>query len=206
MGLLTLVSVRSSCVCTLTSQFGLLSKRRLSLLFTMLVFKDIITGDEMFTDSYKYVEENDAFYKVIGKNITVKGDEIQLEGSNPSAEDGGDDFGGGESTSGIDVCIHMRLAETSFGAKKEYIVYLKDYLKALKEKLTEEGETEALAKLPNIQKPVAEILKGFKDLQFFTGESGNPDGMIAILDYQDIDGEERPVVFFPKYGIKMEKF
>merc|ERR1712142_119811 len=204
MGLLTLVSVRCSCACALISYFGLTFK---ALLFTMLVFKDIITGDEMFTDSYKYVEENDAFYKVIGKNITVKSDDIQLEGSNPSAEDGGDDFGaGGESISGIDVCIHMRLAETSFGAKKEYIVYLKDYLKALKEKLTEEGETEALAKLPNIQKPVAEILKGFKDLQFFTGESGNPDGMIAILDYQDIDGEERPVVFFPKYGIKMEKF
>merc|ERR1711942_352932 len=110
MGLLTLVSVRSSCVCTLTSQFGLLSKRRLSLLFTMLVFKDIITGDEMFTDSYKYVEENDAFYKVIGKNITVKGDDIQLEGSNPSAE-GGDEggFGDADTVSGIDVCLHMRL-------------------------------------------------------------------------------------------------
>merc|ERR1712058_131032 len=149
MGLLTLVSVRSSCVCTLTSQFGLLSKRRLSLLFTMLVFKDIITGDEMFTDSYKYVEENDAFYKVIGKNITVKSDDIQLERSNPSAE-GGDDggFGGEDSVSGIDVCIHMRLVETSFGAKKEYVVYLKDYLKNLKEKLTEEGEKEALEKLP----------------------------------------------------------
>merc|ERR1712002_1249508 len=172
----------------------------------MLVFKDIITGDEMFTDSYKYVEENDAFYKVIAKNITVKSDDIQLEGSNPSAEENADDFGGGDVTSGVDVCLHMRLAETSFGVKKEFIVYLKDYLKTLKEKLTAEGKTEAVEKLPNIQKPIAEILKNFKDLQFFTGESGNPDGMIAILDYQDIDGEERPVVFFPKYGIKMEKF
>ena len=54
-----------------------------------------VTGDEMFTDSYKYVEENDAFYKVIGKNITVKGDDIQLEGSNPSAE-GGDEGVDGE--------------------------------------------------------------------------------------------------------------
>merc|ERR1712243_106106 len=173
----------------------------------MLFFKDIITGDEMFTDSYKYVEENDAFYKVIGKNITVKADDVQLEGSNPSAE-GGDDggFGDGDCVSGIDVCLHMRLQETTFGAKKEFVVYLKDYLKALKEKLTEENEKEAIEKLPKIQTPVATILKNFKDLQFFTGESGNPDGMIAILDYQDIDGEERPVVFFPKYGIKMEKF
>merc|ERR1712135_34911 len=113
---------------------------------------------------------------------------------------------GGDVTSGVDVCLHMRLAETSFGVKKEFIVYLKDYLKTLKEKLTAEGKTEAVEKLPNIQKPIAEILKNFKDLQFFTGESGNPDGMIAILDYQDIDGEERPVVFFPKYGIEMEKF
>jgi len=172
----------------------------------MLVFKDILTGDEMFTDSYKYVEESDAFYKVIAKNITVKGDDIQLEGSNPSAEGGDEGVDGAGVTSGVDCVLHMRLAETNFGAKKEYLVYFKDYLKALKEKLGEDKNEKALENLPKIQKPLLEILKGFKDLQFFTGESGNPDGMIALLDYQDIDGEERPVVFFPKYGIQMEKF
>lgn len=44
-----------------------------------------------------------------------------------------------------------------------------------------------------------------QDLQFFTGESMNPDGMIAILDYKDFDGEERPIFYFPKYGLLEEK-
>ena len=50
-----------------------------------------------------------------------------------------------------------------------------------------------------------ELLKKFKDLQFFTGESMNPDGMVVIGDYKDIDGEERPVLYFPKYGLQEEK-
>lgn len=52
----------------------------------------------------------------------------------------------------------------------------------LKEKLESEKPGSA-EKLPAIQKPLTDILKNFKDLQFFTGESMNPDGMIAILDY-----------------------
>ena len=44
-----------------------------------------------------------------------------------------------------------------------------------------------------------------QELQFFTGESMNPDGMIAILDYKEFDGVERPVFYFPKYGLLEEK-
>ena len=60
----------------------------------------------------------------------------------------------------------MRLAETNFGAKKEYLVYFKDYLKALKEKLGEDKNEKALENLPKIQKPLLEILKGFKVISF----------------------------------------
>ncbi|KAK8725646.1 hypothetical protein OTU49_010664, partial [Cherax quadricarinatus] len=168
---------------------------------TMKVFKDIITGDEMFTDTYKFESIDDAFYMVVGKNITLSEGNIELEGANPSAEEAEE---GTESNviSGIDVVLYMRLQETGFGSKKDYLVYMKDYLKKLKAKL--EG-TSGADKLIAIQKPLNDVLKKFKDLQFFTGESMNPEGMVAIGDYKDIDGEERPVFYFPKYGLEEEK-
>ncbi|XP_064098773.1 translationally-controlled tumor protein homolog [Macrobrachium nipponense] len=160
-----------------------------------------ISGDEMFTDSYKYEVVDDAFYMVIGKNTTVTQGDIQLDGANPSAEEE-DEGTESNSVSGIDVVIFMRLQETGFGNKKDYLTYMKEYIKSLKSKL--EG-TPAADKLPAIQKPLAELLKKFKDLQFFTGESMNPDGMVAIGDYKEIDGEERPVIYFPMLGLEEEK-
>merc|ERR1712083_669973 len=71
------------------------------------------------------------------------------------------------------LCASRRLALET----KDYLTYMKEYIKNLKSKL--EG-TPAADKLPAIQKPLAELLKKFKDLQFFTGESMNPDGMVAI--------------------------
>lgn len=167
----------------------------------MKVFKDLVTGDEMFTDTYKYEVIEDAFYMVIGKSITMSDDNIALDGANPSAEEV-DEGTESNAVSGIDVVLYMRLQETGFGSKKDYLVYMKDYLKKLKGKL--EG-TPGADKLVAIQKPLNDILKKFKDLQFFTGESMNPEGMVAIGDYKDIDGEERPVFYFPKYGLEEEK-
>nr|ACH70379.1 translationally controlled tumor protein [Penaeus monodon] len=155
----------------------------------MKVFKDMLTGDEMFTDTYKYEEVDDALYMVIGKNITVTEDNIELEGANPSAEEA-DEGTDTTSQSGVDVVIYMRLQETGFQVKRDYLAYMKEYLENVKAKL--EGTPEA-SKLTSIQKPLTDLLKKFKDLQFFTGESMDPDGMVVLMDYKDIDGEERPV-------------
>uniref|UniRef100_A0A0P4WJ74 Translationally-controlled tumor protein homolog n=1 Tax=Scylla olivacea TaxID=85551 RepID=A0A0P4WJ74_SCYOL len=167
----------------------------------MKVFKDIVSGDEMFTDTYKFEDIDDAFYMVVGKHTTVTEGNIELAGANPSAEEA-DEGTESSSVSGIDVVIYMRLQETGFGSKKDYLTYMKDYMKTLKGKL--EG-TPNIDKLPAIQKPLQELLKKFKDLQFFTGESMNPDGMVVLGDYKEIDGEERPVLYFPKYGLEEEK-
>ncbi|RXG54381.1 Translationally-controlled tumor protein-like [Armadillidium vulgare] len=157
----------------------------------------------MFTDTYKFEEVDGAFYRVIGKNITVQEGDIQLDGANPSAEEA-DEGTESSSQSGVDVVMYMRLQETGFPGKKDFLLCMKSYLKSLKEKLESEkpGSSD---KLPTIQKPLTELLKNFKDLQFFTGESMNPDGMIAIMDYKDIDGEERPVIYFPILGLVEEK-
>lgn len=50
-----------------------------------------------------------------------------------------------------------------------------------------------------------DILGRFKELQFFTGESMDCDGMIALMEYRDTDNGQVPVIMFFKHGLLEEK-
>ena len=54
----------------------------------MKIYKDILTGDEMFSDVYKIKMVDDVIYEVYGKYIQRTQGEIEIAGFNPSAEDG----------------------------------------------------------------------------------------------------------------------
>merc|ERR1711890_55095 len=95
------------------------------------------------------------------------------------------------STSGIDVILNHRLTETGFGSKKDYLVYLKDYMKKIVKYLEDNNRAGEVEK--------------FKNLQFFVGESMDNDAMIVIVDYKDYQGEERPVLLAFKHGLEEEK-
>lgn len=86
------------------------------------------TGDEMFSDTYKIKLVSEVLYEVTGKLETRKHGDIQLAGSNPSAEeaDEGTDVA---VESGVDIVLNHRLQETGFADKKQFTVYLKDYMK-----------------------------------------------------------------------------
>ena len=81
----------------------------------------------------------------------------------------------------------------------------------------------------NMSKVMKDLLGRFKDLQFFTGKALNHmcsviksnsecfvptptgsqmdvDGMVALMEYRDINGESRPVMMFFKHGLVAEKF
>lgn len=58
----------------------------------------------------------------------------------------------------------------------------------------------------NINTVMKDILGRFKDLQFFTGESMDADGMLAMLEYRDIDGVSTPILMCFKHGLEEEKF
>jgi len=86
-------------------------------------------------------------------------------------------------------CTHQvvnsfRLAETQFD-KKSYMVYLKGYMKAVKAKLAETNPE----RIPVFEKQAAafakKVLGSFSDYEFYTGESMNPDGMVALLNYRE---------------------
>lgn len=72
----------------------------------------------------------------------------------------------------------FRLQQTQFD-KKSYLTYLKGYMKTLKAKLQEKGKSEEEVKdfETKAQAYAKKIIANFKDYDFYTGESMNPDGM-----------------------------
>ncbi|KAJ4390470.1 hypothetical protein N0V85_007186 [Neurospora sp. IMI 360204] len=169
----------------------------------MLIYSDIITGDEIISDSYDLKEVDGIAYEADCAMIEEGAVNVDI-GANASAEEQDDAL---EDTSvKVNNIVHsFRLQSTQFD-KKGYLVYLKGYMKTVKAKLQEQGksaeeikdfETKAGAFAKNV------ILAKFKDWEFYTGESMNPDGMIVLLNYRE-DGTT-PYVVVWKHGLKETK-
>ena len=92
-----------------------------------------------------------------------------MEGSNASAEEA-DEGTDSASESGVDIILNHRLVETGFGSKKDFTVYLKDYMKKVVKYLEDNDMGDQVADFKtNISKVMKEMLGKFKDLQFYTG-------------------------------------
>jgi len=172
----------------------------------MKIYKDIFTGDEMFSDTYKIKLIDNCLYEVTGKLVQRKMGDVQIDGANPSAEEadeGTDDV----VESGVDIVLNHRLVESfAFGDKKSYTQYLKEYMKRLVSKLTETNPDQVDDFKSNMNKVMKDLLGRFKDLQFFTGENMDIDGMVAMCEYRDLDGVSTPIMMFFKAGLEEEKF
>ncbi|KAF8165303.1 translationally controlled tumor-associated [Crassisporium funariophilum] len=167
----------------------------------MLLYEDIIAGDELFSDAFPLKEVDDIVYEVDCQLITVKaGADIDI-GANPSAEDQDDALEEG-SKQVNNVVESFRLQPTSFD-KKSYLTYLKTYMKAVKTKLAETSPD----RVDKFEKGAAayakKIIANFKDYEFYSSESMNPDGMVALLNYRE-DGVT-PYFTFWKDGTRKIK-
>ncbi|KXT05417.1 hypothetical protein AC578_11016 [Pseudocercospora eumusae] len=168
----------------------------------MIIYNDIITGDEIISDSYDLKEIDGVAYEANCSKITIGPVDVNT-GANASAEEaeeGADDT----AQTVIDIVHSFRLNETAFD-KKGYLSYLKGYMKAVKEKLKENGaDDEAIKEFEKgAQNFAKKIVGNFKDYEFFIGESMNPDGMVVLLNYRE-DGVT-PFVTVWKHGLKEVK-
>lgn len=141
-----------------------------------LCAQDIITGDELISDSYNLKEVDGVVYEADCTKITIGGESFDT-GANASAEEaeeGTDD----SKQQVIDVVHSFRLNETSFD-KKSYLSHLKGYMKAVKEKMKESGASDdAVTEFEKGASGYAKKIVGaFKDYEFLIGESMDPDGM-----------------------------
>ena len=100
------------------------------------------------------------------------------------------------------VVYSMRLVSTEFD-KKSFLTYLKGYMKTIKKYLEENNPERSSAFEEKIQPFVKKIVANIKDYEFYVGESMNPDGAVALLNYRE-DGMTPFFTFF-KDGLKMEK-
>uniref|UniRef100_G1S9N4 Translationally-controlled tumor protein n=1 Tax=Nomascus leucogenys TaxID=61853 RepID=G1S9N4_NOMLE len=172
----------------------------------MIINRDLISHDEMFSHIYKIWDTVDGLcLEVEGKQMVSRTEgniDDSLIGGNASTE--GPEGKGTESTviSGVDIVMNHHLQETSF-TKEAYKEYIKDYMKSIKGKLEEQRPERVKPFMTGAAEQIKHILANFKNYQFFIGENMNPDGMVALLDYHE-DGVTPHMIFF-KDGLEMEK-
>jgi len=166
----------------------------------MIIYKDILTDDEMISDSYDLKEVDNIVYEADCAMITEGAVEVNI-GANASAEEAEEAMD--DQTVRVNNIVHsFRLQPTQFD-KKSYMTYLKGYMKAIKAALAKEGKSEAEIKEfeTGASKYVKEkLIPAFKDLEFYTGETMNPDGMVVLLNYRE-DGTT-PYIIVWKHGLK----
>jgi len=171
----------------------------------MLVYKDIISGDELFSDSYPIKLINDLVYEVEGKNISLSNDiDEALIGGNKAVEALEEDESVDTSAvQGINIVLTHKLCETGF-TKDSFKDWLKTYMKELKKRLSEKHPERVEKFMSGMQTMAKEILTKFADYRFFIGERMDPEGMVILMNYRE--DQVTPYFIFFKDGLEEEKF
>jgi len=111
----------------------------------MIIFQDLLTGDELFSDAHAYEEIEDGFFiKAEGKWVEVGGEDVDaMIGANPSAE-GGDGDEGVDSTKRkvVDLIDGFQLNEMPGMGKKDFMAWVKPWLNKVVENLPEDKQEE----------------------------------------------------------------
>jgi len=164
----------------------------------MIIYKDILTGDEIISDSYDLKEIDGIAYECDCQMITLGAVEVNT-GANASAEEAEEGVEDG-AVQVNNVVNSFRLTSTSYD-KKQYLSHLKSYMKKVKEALTKKGADEATIKEfeTGASGFAKKIIGNFKDYDFYVGESMDPDGMVVLMNYRE-DGTT-PYVTVWKHGL-----
>jgi len=166
----------------------------------MLLYEDIISGDEMFSDAFPVKLVNDIVYEVDCAMIVVGGTDVNI-GANPSAEEQEEALESGAEQ--VNNVVHsFRLVKTSFD-KKSYLGHLKTYMKEIKARLGQSNPDRVKEFEAGAATFAKKVVANIKDYDFYIGEGMNVDGMVALLNFRE-DGIT-PYFTFWKDGLKERK-
>ncbi|KAL9400811.1 hypothetical protein Peur_004660 [Populus x canadensis] len=167
----------------------------------MLVYQDLLSGDELLSDSFPYKEiENGILWEVEGKWVVQGALDVDI-GANPSAEGGDEDEGVDDQTvKVVDIVDTFRLQEQPAFDKKQFVTYMKRFIKLLSEKLDDENK-EHFKK--NIEGATKFLLSKIKDFQFFVGESMHDDSALVLAYYKE--GATDPTFLYFGHALKEVK-
>ncbi|XP_042435957.1 translationally-controlled tumor protein homolog isoform X2 [Zingiber officinale] len=165
------------------------------------LYQDLLTGDELLSDSFPYKEiQNGMLWEVEGKWV-VKGVVDVDIGANPSAEQGEDEGVDDNDVRVVDIVDTFRLQEQPSIDKKTFptrlMTFIKRYIKLLTPKL-DKAKQELFKK--HIEATSKFLLSKIKDLQFFVGESMLDDGSLVFACYKDAATD--PTFLYLAYGLK----
>ncbi|KAM0001476.1 putative translationally controlled tumor protein [Helianthus debilis subsp. tardiflorus] len=175
------------------------------LVFMHLIFSNIdpvfISSDELLSDSFPYKELlNGILWEVEGKWVVQGAVAVDI-GANPSAEGADDDEGvDDQAVKVVDIVDTFRLQEQPPFDKKQFVAYIKKYIKLLTPKL--EAEQQEFFK-KNIEAATKFLLSKLSDLQFFVGESMHDDSSIVFAYYKE--GAADPTFLYFGPGLKEVK-
>jgi len=175
----------------------------------MIIYKDIVTGDEIISDTSKIIDAGNGLWEIDGRMVKKGAENFVLDGANPSAEgedgdEGGED--GGASEPVLDLADQFRLQKLDGGlSKKAYQGELKKYMKNLVEKLKAKGTPEEDIKKFQSEAPAAakKILANWDNYDVYQGESMEEGGMYVLVDFRE-DGMT-PYVTVWKWGLEEMK-
>eukprot|EP00897_Mesotaenium_endlicherianum_P000596 jgi/Mesen1/10537/ME000083S10044 len=167
----------------------------------MLIYQDIVSGDEMLSDSFEVTEiQNGILFEVPGKWVNKGPLDVDI-GGNPSAEEGGEDEGvEDQAVKVVDIIDTFRLQEQPPYDKKGFMAYIKGYLQKITPQIPADRQDQFKA---DVQGAVKYLLGKLSDLQFFVGEGMNAEGGMAFAYYKD--GSADPTFIYFKDGLKEVK-
>ncbi|KAE8355964.1 Mss4-like protein [Aspergillus coremiiformis] len=177
----------------------------------MIIYKDVISGDEVLADTFKIQEVDKVLWECdCRKYMKSTNEDFELEGANPSAEGGDEDGGEGEKVMVHDIEDQFRLVwlKTEEGlkpSKDAFKSHLKNYMKKVLGKLQETGASEATISEFKSGAPAAvkKILGNYDNYDVLMGQSMDGDAMHILIDFRD-DGVT-PYATLWKHGLEEMK-
>ena len=179
----------------------------------MIVYRDLISGDEMLSDAFKLQQVVDEEGNPVeglmyceSKMIAKGGDDVDVGCGNAFGGGGGEDEGVDTSVAQVNNVIDgFQYTETQIGTANDFKGWIKDYMNSIRSALKEKGKgkekiQEFMALAPGIAKY---LLKNFNDLQFFLGPSFCSETMVFSI-YPE--GALTPNFLYIMGGYEAEKF
>lgn len=163
----------------------------------MKVFKDIFSGDELLSDAFNMTVVDDVVFEIETRYI--------VQGSSfagvPEGEEGELDDPSEEKV--INIVASSKLQTTSFD-KKQFMSYIKMYIGKIVAHLEANNAARVPAFKAGAQNFVKKVLGNFDEYTFWTGESMDPEGAVALSCY--VGEAATPRFYFFKDGLLEEKY
>lgn len=172
-----------------------------------IVFLSSFLDDELISDSFPMKEIDNVVYEVECRQTKKAAVKIDI-GANAATGEGEaapeeeavieDD----DESPINDIVDAFKLCETGF-SKKDFMTYLKGYLKAIRAKLEESNPSRVAEFEAGSQVYAKKIIGKFDDFRFYQGENMDPESMVCLLGTRE-NGSEYFV--FWKDGLRSVKY